>query len=1631
MKSVRKLLAVFLTIIIAIGNFPVSQKVVNAAASTFYLTAYAFDSEKLTLRWPALAGAQSVKVVYHTPTEPVEIKEINSNQITNTIDVPGLLDNIVYDIRLEVYGSSGCTGPVIGRGLLYFCPNISFSAKVLEQTRKAVLGGGYEIGVNPALNLKWTIPKVWVSATSTFEYINEPEAMAEIQQKINSFYNDTREFTTFNFRINISTDYNSLNSGSAQSAILVNQVAPADSSYKASVSGSSAEADVNAMDEAGSVNFDLIGRASSSSELPAAQASYQLPDADLLPGTVYYMNIKPIVKNSSGTTVNAITVGAAITQNGSRLMGATPYVYTPLRFQISRDEANNVYVKVYRINQGSLDLPALKYEVQTGDDPTVEGDWRVRKSLNDSYFPNGSAYALTAFTVSNANNLIYYKVVVKTDSSSDRLESPKMPYTISEDNSRPPVPTSLTIVDRTAVPGEITNPQNNAVVNIKSTDVTISWNKPSNWNEVRNADPYDENEDLYFHFLLSTSQTDISTLPYPRLEFNGMLYGEFQAKYRLVKYVSANSPNIVEDGNRLVYKLEGFELFKGEDADGIADNDIINPDGYPTYLIPNKVYYLQMYTASGAYKGSTDKEWISDRSVPISFTTLTMGGREVPMPYNLRLTKNNSETIPGPPVEISNNIELQFEKININWADYTSNLSVTKAVYYDLYASNSTDKDSFIKVGSTDNPLGDVKFIGTDAQSTSVKVTLYKFSEGNLDNLDPSPYSVFGPKLKPNTTYYYTLRTRLIFGSSLQESMFTAILPVTTVNGRLSPPDESLRNPIAPIDFSIARDRSGNLMVSGSTVVFEWKNREPDVKYEIICTTNMIASDAPASMYTDDMYYNSFRSALGNLSLDPDEVPLADKFTYDDLAKKCQYSIDSWISPNKLYYFSIRAENKTNGKSSAWVCIPVTTLLVESPANLIPITDSEIGISWEDTSVNTTPDDFKIFIKGPDDKDFKALTRANYVVSRENTIYYGRIFNLKYKSLYNVRVYKGNSDLSLALEKNGIVTMDKDHQVEVKWKGRSGYKYELAIKSSDDVEYTILSDSDLEQFVDMNSEVLPYYVEKSPELGGTNFYNFYARIKTIATMQPDGTVKHVPLKSNMKYYIKVRAYKVDSLDTSAVSYSKYAGPADIRTEFNQDDYDKTDQDTKEKAILLDKIGKMEENLLWKMAVNSDTNKLLLKGERMENVLQNNGRYPYILDISPSANIDTDVVYIPAGIIKLMNTEDRSLVIKTLGTEFTIRPRTLDLSSVAKTNNYNFESEFFKMTISRSTGGAVMPGNSMLASKITSIGFKAIDAEKNASEVEKLIKDKLYNKNTGLIQERINLVLSSDSIKMTPSEMEKYLSDQTDDLIKVLANYIEKTIEGHGTTPGIIKSEAQVTQLNDAMPIKLTYKGSKGKVYPYVLNTGETSWRKLTDKAYTTEGDGVSFTSSSTGKYAVITNSNSISDMPENSMAAEDIRKFAAKYDLSKVFGTNGSIYPESTLTVKDAVSLYELITSKGKGAAGLDTKQKISAMGLTDIFGSVGTMKSIEKQELAGIVAKLYASKMSIDIENFEPSIKHQISDEGSILPKLKKYVVLCIDIKVLNVDEKGNFKPDTPVTRAQVISAIVRVLEMTGDLQR
>jgi len=86
------------------------------------------------------------------------------------------------------------------------------------------------------------------------------------------------------------------------------------------------------------------------------------------------------------------------------------------------------------------------------------------------------------------NNIIYYKIVVKSDAPTDRLESDKLPYSLERTQANGHS-SGITIVDRELVTRKVTDANGKEVLQ-KSSNITISWEKPANWNEIKqNTDP--------------------------------------------------------------------------------------------------------------------------------------------------------------------------------------------------------------------------------------------------------------------------------------------------------------------------------------------------------------------------------------------------------------------------------------------------------------------------------------------------------------------------------------------------------------------------------------------------------------------------------------------------------------------------------------------------------------------------------------------------------------------------------------------------------------------------------------------------------------------------------------------------------------------------------------------------------------------------------------------------------------------------------------------------------------------------------------------------------------------------------------------------------------------------------------
>lgn len=1653
MRRLKKTVAIVLVAVMVYSLIPNFCLLVFAAPAPLKINVVDYSNGTLNISWNAVANATSGTLTYYTPkagggADPnTAAVDVTQNKATIT----GLKENYIYKFDISIID-----GAIGAAGSLFFLPQVSFNSQIVNQQPGDVVGGGSETGIMPTLKLSWNMPMVY-DGVSDFVYAYKAFNLIDPQ------------ITKLSYTVNISD--------SLQRSDIKLKYMGVDGSndpvYKATVSGDSDVdriSDVKFNSSSGLLYFYLLGKKDEAAYLATktevmanlfttgadagkkvipddissiGENNFVLPDSEILPGSVYMMKINPLFTDNVGGYLDVVSFGV----NGSSLEGLLPYTYTPMRFELTKDSANNVYVKIYKVNEGSLSLPRLYYYVETCSVPSNDDSmWSILKRLDDSYFTGSFAY--TVLSGINANNTLYYRIVVGTDSGGSALDSLKMPYTIKSDTSKPPVPKGIEVVKKELV--------SNTEYQEKSTDITLVWDKPDNWDQIRN---HLEN-DIYFHFLLNTAQNDLTIEPDPMLEASGKNYGNFPVKYRLIKYISANSTKIDDSGTKLKYVIKGFELFKWEDAAGNVNN-IPNDENYPTFLLPGKVYYLQMYTTKAVDAGTTDPVKMSDRSLTISFTTLINAQRDVPLPGNFKITKNDIDS-----TSKLNYVEFQFDKINIDWANYTSNHSQNDIVYYDIYMSTRTETSSFVRIGTTQYRDRDIVFLGdTDSQSIFIKAKISIFHAGintyDPDN-DPStnndidPYTIFGDTLLPNTTYYFMIKARLVMENPpnppntaiSRESLFTAILPVTTIRGSINPPDETSKRPLAPTDFAVARDSNGNLMLAGQSVTFGWTKKESGVTYTLICTSVSVTGDASTAAYASDFTYQSFIKSFGSTDSDSDNSkltldiaanPLQNNLEYDSTAKTCKFTIDKWLFPNKLYYFSIRAE--AGSKVSAWVSIPVTTSLIEGPTLLEPVNDSELGFYWSDTSPNMKADDYKIYMKETKDIDYKMLSRAQCTVVKDGNNYYGRVFNLKSKTSYDIKVYKGGSSPVVVYQKTGMTTKNDDHEIEVMWKGLpvDPYaKFEVVIKAADDTDYTTLSDEDMEFYTDNNVHTFPYYIDKTLRLAGTSYGMYHAKIKSVMVTLADGTKEKQLLRSNTKYYIKVRGVKIDPADTTLISYSKYIGPVETRTEFNQSDYDSQDQDTKQKAIFMDRISKLEEGLYWKLDMeNVKADKILLKGDRLSNAIENSQDYGFVLDISSlGQSVNTDYIYVPVSIIKTLKTSSKSLTIKTFGAEYTLSPKTLDLENIIEIadvqNKQGVKDLFLKLAAERSDStSAALPAGTKKISKVFDFEIQAIGSYKTDTDLKNLIYNKIYDNETGLVKNNMNILLHSDDRNgaKTPQEVDRYISGLIGEVENELSDYIEGTIEGTDTDPGMIAAVENVRVFSNPLLVKLTYISDPGLKSPYVNYDGEGTWKKLMNHV-SHLANSITFDAAKSGKYVVLSVQNSANNIREDYWVRNSIVKFMTKYDLNNIFtGVDQSFNPEITVSGGELVLLYEKVMGKAGQNTGLDVRQKARKLGLDSIISLNGLMNDVTKEETASVMVKIYSVKLGINADNLKLDKTVPVKDELDMGLKYYKASLICIDSGILTLDENNNFNPKTFITRAELVSAFTKLLELTGDL--
>ena len=1629
-----------------------------ATNSNLSVQSYRYNSNtskyELTVTWQGNKSTKTADLEYHVEnsvtgevygTPKVSVTQVGAIDLTTsrflaTFDVSDLKENFLYDIKISTYDDSNV---VKMSGYVYFITGIGFDSERVDNTQKGV----FESGTSPELKLSWKVPRVWTP--SGWLLTTDPLAI----KQMNDILKLDIPILNVDFKINISTKAQKLDSGADVSPIFIKNADPTTGlTFKASNASGTAKDVVTDSNDYMSLN--IVGR-KDSSEIPVFDASdKRLYHSQIQPGTVYFMNIKPTFTNTNNEKVDVFTLGDPTQYNGSLVRDKASglgYTYTPVRFKITRDAADNIYVTAYRINKddGSLDMPNLYYSIQAIDTPiTTYGiDWPEKARMTDQFFPTGSKYAVTVITGVDVNTPMYYKVVVKTDSKADRLESLKILYTMSADTSKPPIPINVKVdmTQSTLESGNVQDPetgddildQDGNKVSARTTDILLTWDKPSNYESLSLADK----QDLVYHVMISTNVEDLK-MKYP-LKFAG-LEREFLINYRWVKAISATDTNILVDGDKLTYRLKGFNLFENID-NSINYGKINNPDKYPEWLIENTIYYVKMFTTktldatdfaniddlpvltgNGVIDDTDFSEYvkgklkipedvISQTSVVTSFTTLPGVNKQVPVPMGFKAT--------GEDVNLStkkNYINLQFDSSSINWDSFTST-GGNKEVYELFMASGSTDNPEYVQIGSSDSLLTDYT-----AELTMIN----------------GVWTVLVPDLKQNTVYRFKLRLKLDFGDvaiSDLYSDYTAVVSVTTRKVEILPPDATTRIPRAPIDFNIGKSSEGKDDLSGTGVGLGWSILEDDVTYELVVTATRIDANASEGDFKNDAYYQSFMSKFSTGAGAYDNVrnlnptTAGGKFNADLIAKLCKYRVEAFMVPNNIYFYSLRAQRiviltDASGNeivkllSSEWVTVPVTTSMIETPLELEAVTDYQLGVSWTDETVGIKDTDYTIYIKKSSDTTYKPLDITRVTIIQDGSNLYARIRGLESSTSYDIGAFKGTDTSTLEFtQKWTLLTRDEYHNVEVRWKGIAGYNYEIAMRDESTGEYVIIAETDFEQ---------PIIKEKAQELLDTNYYYYYARILKKPVTLSSGVVESIGLSSNTKYYIKVRATQ------TGLQPSNYAGPVTARTSFKQSDYDNTEDLNNVTAKLVDKINSIEQKPYYSLNyVLSTTNTVLLKGDRLAEELKASPYHEVTIDLtSVSSAGRRDEVYIPQYLAQTLKDSGGSIDFVLDKAEYTLVSSVLDESTYNEVTDlkedYNEEEVWFKLVVSRPDGGTEgLDATVALVSPVNIVQLSVLAVTTKYSDLKTNFINKIYNSETGLVKQQ------KDQLEDLYTKNPDSLFSQGDYLIDVLVNQVEKeladyvksTVEGGQdntslkTIPTIILSSSDIKEFSAPMVAKLFVNQTTDFCQPYGIYVDGSTWNKLS--ALDKTKDIVSFEFVKAGKYFVGVSGNFTNSVSKNHWAYDSIVSFNNKYNIADVFSASGDFNPDSPVSIKDSILVLDKVFSK-ESVKGESLQKKVSRLGLSSYFTSISPLRDLSREQAATIYVISYSTLNGLSSDSLNPSGVVIFNDAMNISSLHLNNAKNAVALGFISCDASNLFNPSGYVTRAEFITSLQKALQ-------
>ncbi len=1649
--ALKRITALFLVGVLLITGLP-SEILSNAAVTPITLqVAYNASNKKYDISYTSAVEPARTVLKYHGPDGTEYNLDDQETYQSGKVNVSvELLPDHVYDLSLEVYLNITDTEPSF-LGSLYYLADITFTgesfngmAKMSDIEDKAPYletdGNGNVVrvrsGENPSIKLNWKIPTLY-SESHGILYVTDSRALPLLQDPAipvsKTCFQVSMTVGHGSTRIlDFNTDYQGPDmiiegKNAIVTGIENGVVTSADGFVSVELKK---EQGIEPGTEYEFTNIGIIFENSASEQIPVRRTKLRTDSENRF-----------MVKN----------IDNAYSDIGYDLSS----IFTPMEIEMTKVDSDKVEVRFKKITNGVY--PELFYQVQYAsriDDLYTQTNKWVK--IPDSSLPSSELYGseIVTITIPGTTHPEYYFRVVYFDSSSALPRSSSLCVDLrllGTDSGKPPLPREIQAEPVYVGRQTVTVPQtelSTGSVEIPASDLRLSFEKPLAWKQIADwnaykAQPY-EDEDYTFHVILSTY------LPESSVESQTKTVGfssvkEIYLPVRQKRVLVLGKKDFIEDPtnkNRLICVVPGNQLFydyvdnhslsQENNADPSEDG---RPGDYPTFLVPNTTYYMQIFASRRKDNAQIDTDvWgdsgglnaelnnrLSYKSPVLSFTTWPLNELPVPMP-NLQLgiePKTNVDPATGNLTLAGISVNYQRVLTDVEWKRYSS-ATTGRAIVYDIYISR--DPSQF----STQPVVSDIAVYPDEAERIARGVTITG-SGIIMPNGQPEP-------ILPNTVYYLKARSSLVVGGVvIGRSADTAVKAITTPKIDSGGLDNVHRDPRAPSEFSIAVDEDGELLLSDAWVTLNWLHAEKDVTYDMVCTTINLSPQAITADYAQDPFNVGFMAAYSEfaehskLKIDvKNSAIIAEGLTVSESGSVVLPIRRDFLRPNRIYYFSLRAVRNRGlsdptGKSietvSRWITLPVTTRMVKAPELLEAVRDIEIGFNVQCTLSGATADSMEVYLKKSEaaDSQYVLLNRSQYTSVKDGTTFYVRIYNLEPNQWYDIRLrnkldkrWYDQGSKTWKTETGSPVkekTRDALKEIEVRWEGEDPYIYYLEARSEQEADYEKLHYS-ATGFTDYGYDLLSggriqFYREKTNlhvEEGSAQ-YIYYAKISGKPVRDSQGNAQNHPLRSNTLYYVKLWAFNLEE--------SLHVGPVTMRTDFSQSDYD---EDKKEDGVIdlfNNAADGLTKKLYWLVDIKAGTSvRAILKDDQLSGLLRAASDATVTVDLSGETESTSFYeILIPYKTLEAIETYDSRLNIKCMGAEFTLNRGSIDLDGLKSQVVANGAKEaMLLLRIERNqTPKAALPSGLVGISPFYTLQASGIGSRLTYAEINTIIFNILKKPDAtgpfkyGILDRELSLILRDlDSYSYrSHTDLKDLIQGVMTKVETELSRYLKDILDGGSGMPTDFILTRGITSFPGGMGVKLEYTYHSGLTMPYVYEG--SSWKEPSgSKGYV--ANIVLFRVGAPGQYTIVVKPTA--SVQPGSPFETTISSLSARYDLTKVFG-KGTLYPANPVKGEQAVMLYAVLNKRDNEITGMTPKQRVSTLGISDVVGTKQLTGYMDNQTSVSLAVKLYCAKANISSDLLKPSKTIAISNGAEISNSLYRFVVLGVDLNLTKLENK------------------------------